>query len=421
MKVPISKIIVEDRFREDFGDIEGLAKSIQTHGLLHPIVVVSEGDSYRLVAGERRLRAHQLLGLEEIEVRLRENLDELQQREIELEENLHRKQFDWPEEVRAKKEIHRLQQKIYGRGIQGRRTGGWTQQDTATALGISTGTLSMDIQLAEALEAHPELAKEKNKSTALRKFRKMEEQRIIRELARRKAKSGVEVQGLYHGNCLEVMRRVLADQSVQLVVTDPPWGIAMDTRSRLSETNIIEYADSVHKTLELLDAAFRECYRVLSPNSHAYFFFGIRHYASVLDMLTRAGFEVDPVPITWDKGSPGQASRGYTYTQQTEFIFHCWKGRRQLNGAPSNLLRYDRVPGRERIHSAQKPVALVRELIEQSSLPGDTVLDPFAGSGSTVIAAIQARRNPIAIELEESTYAAMVERVEVERGEVEAG
>lgn len=87
-KVLISQIKVGDRRRDEMGDIAGLAKSIEKHGLLHPIVVDAD---HNLVAGERRLRAHEHLGRAWIEARQLGDLTDAELREIELEENLRRK------------------------------------------------------------------------------------------------------------------------------------------------------------------------------------------------------------------------------------------------------------------------------------------------------------------------------------------
>lgn len=88
MKMAISDMKIGDRRREELGDIEGLARSIERFGLLHPPVVDDHG---HLVAGLRRVRAHELLGLTEIEVRRFADLTEAERREIELEENIRRK------------------------------------------------------------------------------------------------------------------------------------------------------------------------------------------------------------------------------------------------------------------------------------------------------------------------------------------
>jgi ParB family chromosome partitioning protein len=88
LKIAIADIKIGERRREDLGNIDELAASINAWGLLHPIVV---DDQNRLVAGERRLRACQQLGWREIEVTLLANLSTDDLREIELEENIRRK------------------------------------------------------------------------------------------------------------------------------------------------------------------------------------------------------------------------------------------------------------------------------------------------------------------------------------------
>jgi ParB-like chromosome segregation protein Spo0J len=84
----LDQVIVGERRREDMGDLDGLVASIRTYGLLHPIVLDAEN---RLVAGERRLRACAILGWEDIPARRLGTLSETERREIELEENLRRK------------------------------------------------------------------------------------------------------------------------------------------------------------------------------------------------------------------------------------------------------------------------------------------------------------------------------------------
>lgn len=88
VSVPIERISIGERRREDLGDIEGLAESIQRHGLLHPITINRED---QLVCGERRLRAFQRLGWETIPAQVKEELTGDRLREVELEENLRRK------------------------------------------------------------------------------------------------------------------------------------------------------------------------------------------------------------------------------------------------------------------------------------------------------------------------------------------
>ena len=98
----IRAVKARDRLREDLGDIAGLAESIKQHGLLHPIVV---DDRDRLVAGQRRLEACKSIGLRKIEVKRLADLSAAERREIELEENLHRKDLTAHERSKATAEL----------------------------------------------------------------------------------------------------------------------------------------------------------------------------------------------------------------------------------------------------------------------------------------------------------------------------
>jgi ParB/RepB/Spo0J family partition protein len=408
-RLKIDKIIVDDRMRKEdnFGDLESLAASINKFGLLHPIVVTKDR---HLIAGERRLRACKLLGWAEIPVSIFEDLDDLQRKEIELEENIQRQQMTWVEECQAKKDIHEIKVARYGGAIKGHESEGWKLSDTAQALGKSIGSVSQDIKLAEYLQMFPELGKEKNKSQAYKKIREIEERAILKEIAKRQAESGVQVADTYKGDCREIMKGMIAE-SVDLVILDPPWGIEMDDESYMARNRTVEYDDSWEWAETLMRTTFQESFRLLREDRHAYVYFGISKYNQVLGLLLEAGFEVNPIPIAWSKGQGGRPGTGMTYTNSYESIFHCWKGRRQLNGTPINVLSFARPSDKDRIHSAQKSIELCKLLIEQSTLPGETVLEPFAGSGMATKAARLLRRKGIAIELDDANYVKMCQNL----------
>lgn len=69
-KISIAKIAKEDRIRKDLGDLDVLAKSIASHGLLNPITVTKQNEEYLLLAGERRLEACKILRMKEIDVHI---------------------------------------------------------------------------------------------------------------------------------------------------------------------------------------------------------------------------------------------------------------------------------------------------------------------------------------------------------------
>ena len=103
MRVEVKKIVVGERQRRLVSDIDKLAISIQKYGLLHPIVVDRRDMS--LVAGFRRLEACKLIKWEEIDVTFKDQLSEIEKREIELEENIQRQELSWQEQCDAKKEL----------------------------------------------------------------------------------------------------------------------------------------------------------------------------------------------------------------------------------------------------------------------------------------------------------------------------
>lgn len=106
MLIDISKIKVTDRIRQDFSGIEELAQDIAENGLINPIVVTSD---YQLIAGERRLRAHQHLGRQEVAVNVMDVRDYAHHLQLEISENEHRRDFTFSERIAYGKKIEELE------------------------------------------------------------------------------------------------------------------------------------------------------------------------------------------------------------------------------------------------------------------------------------------------------------------------
>lgn len=419
MKVKLSEIKVrEDRYRDDFGDIDALAVDIQRHGLYHPIVVTNiepeDGSPFRfqLVAGERRFRAHERLGIGEIEIRLLKDADELTQKEIEIEENLQRKDFSWQEEVKAKRDIDSIKRKLYGSAIRG-HGGGWSLRDTAKALGESVGGVSQDIKLAQVMEEFPELLKAKSKGDAYKQLQRLMERGLRAELVKR---TNVEFNqdALKLGDCLEGMRE-MGEGTVHLVIADPPYGINLDSTMKSREAWGEEgiYEDHPFDVKDMVEKMLKECYRVLHKDSHMYLFFGAQHYQDMVRMAEAAGFAVNPLPNVWVKtGGAGSGGGDKSFASNWEPFLFLRKGSRGLSKSGySNVFIESRVPPQKKIHPAEKPTSLLRKLIELSSLPGEIVLDPFAGSASTLVAAYEMQRVGKGFELDKKHFDAALLRL----------
>lgn len=199
----------------------------------------------------------------------------------------------------------------------------------------------------------------------------------------------------------------LDENSIDCVVTDPPYGVDFKPHH---DSGTHEYGINSDEYVELMDATFAELKRVCKNNSHIYIFFAMKRFDEIVS-LAEKHFDVTRTPLIWRKNnaSPTRSKDGYEkqYAQYYEPILVC----RMPNGSDrsicpegeqrKNVLEYDRPSGKDRWHDSQKPRALLRELITNSTGPSETILDPFAGSGSTLLAAKEAGRHYKGFELSE--------------------
>ena len=403
----IRDIKVEQRIRSDYGDINGLSVSIEKFGLLHPICIDKNNN---LVAGERRLKAHEKLGREEIEVKYLEDLTDVQKKEIELEENIQRKELDWQEQVLAKLQLHELRQELYGN-----RTGhtggeGWGVGDTAVALDQSAGTVSMDLQLARAIQSFPELRKEKSKTHAFKKYKQLQTVLLRQELNRRRKREMVP--HIIHGDAA-IETKKWGDETFDFILTDPPYGIDVNKKSG-SGKNVsgVDYEDNPYEIMELLRIVSRELYRSLKNNTHMIMAFSMTHYIELKKTLEEIGFTVDPTPLIWNKTTGSTPSNGEYFPYAYEPAFWCMKGRRGLNSTVNNVFTYKRVPHNLKKHPMERPQGLLVSMIEAISFPGELGGDPFGGGGSMLEACIMTGRECVIIEKDENNYIQIMDRWE---------
>lgn len=408
--VPINQIQIGQRQRKSVGELDDLIESIKRVGLIHPIVV---DESLNLLAGERRLTACKMLGWNEVPIRQFNELGEVERKEIELEENIRRKQLDWKDEVKAKLELDQLKRELYGHSSPG-QTGvsGWRIKDTAQSLGESVGNVSMDIQVAKALNKFPELANVSSKTQAYKRYKQLLD-RAVREVLVESIKVDEikETNGatLLLGDCVELLKE-LPSESVDLIITDPPYGVGVDT-SKIGREYVGTFDDSKENWSEVLQFALVEMYRVLKEGGHMYLFFGTRNHCETMHFLDESEFEYDSIPCIWYKrnGFPYNPKKKFRYDYEP--FWFCWKGEsRHLSTDRGCLFDVPLVSGGSKTHPTEKPFELGKQLMELSSIKGETVLDPFAGSGGLVLAAHESERRVIAIERDSDYFNILKER-----------
>lgn len=114
MKIPIDDIIVKKRIRKDLADIETLAESLKRYGQMSPIIINKKNV---LIAGGRRLEAAKLLGWRTISVVVMDSASELEMLQLEIEENIQRRDFNLEEISEATQKVHKLQNPGFFRRI----------------------------------------------------------------------------------------------------------------------------------------------------------------------------------------------------------------------------------------------------------------------------------------------------------------
>lgn len=183
----------------------------------------------------------------------------------------------------------------------------------------------------------------------------------------------------------------LSAESVDLVVTDPAYESLEKHRAIGTTTRLKVGAGSSNEWFEIFKnerfpALFAECYRVLKPDTHMYMYCDQETMFVAKPIAEAAGFRFWK-PIVWDKVSIGM---GYHYRARCEFILFFEKGKRKLNDLGiADVITADRVRDS---YPTEKPTKVSSVLIEQSTQPGELVIDPFTGSGSVGAAALMADR-----------------------------
>jgi site-specific DNA-methyltransferase (adenine-specific) len=204
--------------------------------------------------------------------------------------------------------------------------------------------------------------------------------------------------------------RTLPDASVDLVVTDPPYESLEKHRAVGTTTRLSHSKGSSNDWFTVFPNArfpelFAEVHRVLKKNAHFYLYCDQETAFVAKPAGEAAGFKFWK-PLVWDKCAIGM---GYHYRSRYELILFFEKGKRKLSDlGVADLIREKRI---HRGYPTEKPVAVSRVLIEQSSLPGELVIDPFMGTASAGVAAVLGGRAFYGADISEKAIAIAEERL----------
>lgn len=207
---------------------------------------------------------------------------------------------------------------------------------------------------------------------------------------------------LIHGDSLTILRQ-MDSECVDAIITDPPYGIRYQSKRFCRIAN-----DKLPFIWWLYDG-----YRVLKDGGCMLCFsrWDVQHI--FIEAMQMAGFNVKSTVI-WDKMSYGQGDLKAQFSPSYETIIFAVKGKYAFPGKrPKDVYHQSKLDAMQMIHPTEKPVALLEQLIEATTRSADIILDLFAGSGSTLLAAQNTGRKYIGIEIDQGYYLKAKERLEI--------
>lgn len=219
-------------------------------------------------------------------------------------------------------------------------------------------------------------------------------------------------------------------RKIDCFISDPPYGVAFkstfnknpDTKAKYNQE--IEDDHDVESAIASFDVTLHHVLPYMADECEIYIFSMwtvAPAWQLYMESLGPLGIELRQL-IIWEKGYPGIGDVKYNWGCGHEFIYYLKKGKRPVPYRRSGILHVDQEslpsvialdkvrPGTN-IHPTEKPVELLKILIEYSTSPGDFVFDPYAGSGSTLKAAKDLGRHAMGIEKKESYFRDATERL----------
>jgi len=205
---------------------------------------------------------------------------------------------------------------------------------------------------------------------------------------------------LMQGDCLELMKKT-PDGSAGLVVTDPPYGMDFQSNRRVIKDKFAKIKND--QSLDWLDGFFSECNRAMSHNTAIYCFCSW-HNIDSFKVAFEKHFKLKNLCV-WVKNNHGSGDLKGAYAPKHEFILYGHKGRSLFRETRvPDVFNFPKVPSSKLVHPTEKNIEMLELFIRNSSDPADVVLDPFMGSGTTGVAAVNTGRDFTGIELDSEYF-----------------
>lgn len=221
-------------------------------------------------------------------------------------------------------------------------------------------------------------------------------------------------------DCFELLKS-LPTGSIDLILIDPPYGISKDTNFTKSKPTGDKEMDKFRRTMDFgewdhesvdIERVIKEGKRVLREGGTFICFYDIWKLETLKSFFDANHYNQIRF-VEWIKNNPIPINSKRNYlTNAREVMISAIKGRNPTfnSSYDKGIYEVSACKDKGRFHPTQKPIELIKQLIEKHSNEGDTILDCFAGSCTTGVAALELNRNFVGCELDEEYYTKSLER-----------
>lgn len=401
-EIPLNEIVFDDatRQRKQLKKIDELADNIRRVGQLQPIILDSRNN---LIAGRRRLEAMKRLGRERVLATYVDTLAPLDQKLVELSENLQREDLTWQERATAVLEIH---------NFRGGGKGDGELKATAEFLGYDQASVTRYVRVGQALldggdETLNNCSSINQANELVNRRRQLKVDTAMSQITEDDGLALIEPSGavveptasppekmasvryeIVQGDFIE-LARTYSGPKFNLVHCDFPYGIGIDKSDAAgSDAHESQYADDPEIFWALTDALLRNRGRLFLDSAHLMFWYSKKHEAELVERLAAAGFWMHHHPLIWHKSDGmGIAS---DFRRRPKHVYEtalwCSLGDRPLIQLKNDLFAAPSARSEEG-HLSAKPEEMLKYFLSMAASGITAFLDPTCGSGTSVRAA----------------------------------
>lgn len=267
---------------------------------------------------------------------------------------------------------------------------------------IRAAGLEINNRISRDLRIYEDYQKTKSTAAALEAERLRKKQEIMDRVTQ--------------GDSREVMKK-WSHGRIRLILTDPPYGkLYQGTKRRSIVPEVLTGDDKNAATLT--KEAIGQCIPFLADDAHVIVFTDWQREPEIREVLEDLGLAIRG-QLIWVKENHSIGDVNHTFAPKHEVMVHAVKGRPIVSPRLPDV--FDVTRTHESEHPTEKPTELLKQLINSCSSENDTVLDPFGGSGSTLIAGLELHRDAYMIEIDEQYVNMAFSRLEALLRRTDAG